>query len=160
MFFEHKTPVAEDIFRLKFSHEGFRFALSIAGINWLRRHFEISSRDWNKTRFYSLCLCLHDEIQQKINLLLSNITILENKGKIISPKLNDNEYYEKIISFYVKDYDIPEGLSYCLNNLPAGTSSSVNIRGPIVSYENNYFLLQKFFNFCCCFIKYILRALD
>jgi len=134
MFFDYKYSIADNTFSFNFSNEPFKFSVFLPGINWLGRHFAISSTELNKTRYYSLCLCLNKKIQDKIYLLFENIISLENKNPIKEVSLNEKEPFTNTITFYIKKYEYKGALSMYLHGIRSGYSSKMNIRGPIVNY--------------------------
>lgn len=142
MILDNRNNIAEATTQLNFSHEGFKFPIFVQGVNWFGRHFAVSSTDLDKTRYYSICLCLNEKIQQRINILLNNVLRLENKESINSAKLKQEELYNNHISFFVRVYDFPKGLSNYLNNIQPKANSRINIRGPIVIYN---LFLHRFF---------------
>jgi hypothetical protein len=145
MIFEYKSSIADSTSQLVFSKESFKFPIFISGVNWLGRHFAISSSELNKTRYYSICLCLDKKIQERANILLENISNLEKDKNIENPLIRDTELYSNNISFYIKSYDFEKALSLYLHNVKQATSSKINIRGPIViGNKLIYFLIDIF----------------
>jgi len=132
MVFEFKTSVAESIFRFLFSNIAFKFPIFLPGLNWVGRHFAISSTELDKTRYYTLCLCLNTKIQQRANMLFENIRSLEEHNQIETLSIEDTELYSDNISFYIKIYNSERALSAYLHNIKPASSSQINIRGPSV----------------------------
>lgn len=132
MVFEFKITVAKETCQLVYSNEAFKFPIFIPGIKWVGRHFAISSTKLNKTRYYSLCLCLNKKLQERANLMFENIKRLEESKQIESLSLKETEMYSNNISFYIKSYDYGKALSSYLHNVNPASSSQINIRGPIV----------------------------
>jgi len=132
MVFENKNWAAESTCELVFSNDAFKFPIFLPGVNWLGRHFAISSYELNKTRYYSLCLFLNKNIQQRANRLLDNISSLEAHEAIESLSIKESELYSSSLSFYIKKYDYKGALSAYLNQIQTATMSQINIRGPIV----------------------------
>lgn len=145
MVFEFKASVAsvdvgfavsESICELVFSNDEFKFPIFLSGINWLGRHFAVSSYELNKTRYYSLCLCLNKTIQERIIRLFDNVRSLEeNKVSIEIAAIKESESFSSNISFYIKKYEYEGALSAYLHNIRPATLSRLNIRGPIVNLD-------------------------
>ena len=138
MVFESKIEIAENSSQLNFSHEGFKFPIFLPGTNWNGRHFAVSSIELNKTRYYSLCLCMNTIVQDKIKILFENIKNLENQESIKDCSINPSELYSDNFSLYVKSYNFPKGLAKYLHSIKPKSTSGINIRGPIV---NLFFLI-------------------
>ncbi len=132
MIFEFKTSAADSTCQLLFSNGAFKFPIFLPGLNWVGRHFAISSTELDKTRYYSLCLCLNTKIQERANMLFENIKSLEENHEIKILSIKDTELYSNNISFYIKSYNYERSLSLYLHNLKQASSSQINIRGPIV----------------------------
>lgn len=139
MIFEYKHMIAESTYQLVFSHKSFQFPIFLPGISWFGRHFAVSSSELNKTRYYSLCLCMGKKMFDRANGLFKNIENLENKKPIDKQIIKETELYSNEISLFVKCYNFNNALSKYLNNRTNNTSSKINIRGPIV--KNIQFIL-------------------
>jgi len=92
------------------------FSRFLKGYDWIGRHFAVSSVSLNKTRYYSICLCLNNQIRLMLFELLNNITKLESKLEIISPELKADDLLSKNLEIYVKKYEFPNGLSKYLHD--------------------------------------------
>ena len=127
-----KSKIAENVLEFQFSSSNnLKFAKFLPGVNWIGKHFSVSSMNLNKTRYYSLCLTLDTAIRNKHLLLLENITRLEKGENIIDPLLNENEIYSDHLSFYIKKYTVPKALSNHIHNLELNYQSDLTIRGPM-----------------------------
>jgi hypothetical protein len=135
----HKSLVAEDTFEYRFKFKNYEFARFLSEVNWIGRHFSVSSTHLNRTRYYTVCLTLDPKIKEKHLRLIENITRLENGDLIESLLLNDNERLSDYLSLYIRIYHYPKALSNHINNLPVGNQTDLIIRGPIVriTHKNN-----------------------
>lgn len=137
MNFVGNIAYVEDTGKICVKKTGLIFPNFIKGFNWTGRHFSISSKKLNKTRYYSICICLNEVVQKKIKHLISNITLLEENQKIEPVEILEEEKYSNEICFYIKSYNIPKALSHHINNIHK-TEKNFNedfiLRGPIVIY--------------------------
>ena len=115
-----------------------RFSRFLQGYQWVGRHFavikiliKVSSVSLNKTRYYSICLCLNEIVYEKHRIILSNIIKLENNEPIVSPYLNEEEIISDSLELYIKKYNFEGGLSKFLHEQNKD-SENIIARGPLV----------------------------
>ena len=132
-----KSLIAENVYQYKFSIEGFSFASFLPGVFWMGRHFSVSSSTLNKTRYYSICLCLEDTIKNKHYELIDNLKKLENKetGPLSDISIKENEMEVKHLNLYIKNYKHSNCLSEYISNIPVTGlyQTDLNVRGPNVN---------------------------
>lgn len=74
------------------------------------KHVSVTSKKLNKSRLYSICLCLNDEILRIQETLINNINLLENKENVLELS-KDVVKQSKYLEIYVKKYDFKDALS-------------------------------------------------
>lgn len=127
-----KIQIAESVYEFRFvPQQSLRYAKFLPGITWIGKHFSVSSLELNKTRYYSLCLTLDENVKQKHLQLLQNVAKLDSKQEIENVAIPDNENYVKYLSLYIKRYPEKQSLSDYIHNLPLNTQSDLIIRGPL-----------------------------
>jgi hypothetical protein len=111
-----------------------KFSRFIPGVFWMGRHFSVSSQLLNKTRYYTICLTLENNIKMKHLNLLENVKILEEGSNNLNINmLNENELVSDYLNLYIKAYDFPNTLSNHINNLNTKSQSDLIIKGPCVN---------------------------
>jgi hypothetical protein len=114
------------------------FSRFIPGCEFIGKHFavkislnKVSSVPLNKTRYYSVCLCLNTLIKEKHWIILKNVERIAQNQEIISPNLTDEEIKSDCLELYVKKYNFTGALSLHLHELNPHSEELI-IRGPIV----------------------------
>lgn len=153
-----RKVIAKSTFELSFSpllndkNVSYKFSKGLKGFTWIGKHFSVSSKSLNKTRFYSVCLTLDEDIQLLHKNLLDNfdnIDKLENNEitDLKTVKFNPNKT-TNTLKLYVKRYNFNTALSNHLSNYKVNQSFDANlhfegdllINGPLVNYNiNEYF---------------------
>jgi len=117
-------------FRFRIKNGTFNFARFLHGCDWAGRHFAVTSSHSNKTRYYSVCLCLNELIATRHQLLLNNIQKLESNQSIVEPNLKADEMSDNTLEFYIKKYEQRQGLSKFIHELKTNDEGII-VRGPI-----------------------------
>jgi hypothetical protein len=115
-----KREVAQSVYEYRLSSSNITFARFITGHSWIGKHFSFTSKKLNKTRYYTLCLAMDEEIKISHNSLLNNVL---NDGQL-KPIVNTSSNYLAIFS---KRYNFPNTLS---NELYLSMDDFI-IRGPM-----------------------------
>jgi hypothetical protein len=126
MSIAEKRQIALSTYEYKFRNDNVVFYRFILGHMWIGKHFTVSSKRHNKTRYYSLCLALEEKYRQKLNMLLDN-TINGYLQEI--PKLESQEIKSNSLHLYIKRYKYTEALSDELYE----QKGDFRIKGPMVS---------------------------
>jgi len=129
-----KRIVAQDTYEYRFKIQNLLFAKFLPGVNWIGRHFSVSSKQENKTRYYSICATLDDKIKEHHNRLLQNLKLLENGQNININFIIESESYVNYLSLYIKHYNLKNALSNYIFNLTEGKVNDLIIRGPNVTH--------------------------
>jgi|LauGreDrversion4_2_1035121.scaffolds.fasta_scaffold450118_2 hypothetical protein len=83
----------------------------------------------NKSRLYSVCLCLNDEIIRVQEILLENLNLLENKEDTKEIPI-DVIRQPKYLEIYLKKYNFKDALSNYITS--SEKVEDLSIKGPIV----------------------------
>lgn len=127
-----KLEIAENIFEYKFkSQRGLQFAKILPGVYSLGRHFSLSSVNLNKTRYYSISMCLNSEMKKKHLELIENVKRLENDKNIKDLEINEDKMYSEDFYLYIKKYNYHNALSGHIHSFDVNTQTDLIIRGPI-----------------------------
>jgi hypothetical protein len=126
-----RNLIADNIFEYKFNIRNYIFAELLPGVDWIGRHFSISSTNLNKTRYYSLCLNLDENLQKKHRLLYKNLKSLEKKDGICNIMEKKNTV-KNCLSLYIKKYNDINALSCHISNIIEKDENDLIIRGPNV----------------------------
>jgi hypothetical protein len=122
---------------------GLKFAHGLKGYSWMGKHFSVTSKSMNKTRLYSLCMCLN-EINSQLHW-----NLLENVDKKIAKEndlhdvlFTDDMSTSDCLQLYVKQYPFKTALSNYLTDtytVQPGFDQKLNscdgdlmINGPLV----------------------------
>lgn len=139
MNFIEKNNIAEDTDQIVFYSENYKFAKFLSGIKWMGRHMSVNSDKLNKTRYYSICLCLSPYMKDKMNLILNNLKSLENNINIRKSLIQtetEKENFSNNFYVYLKKYDFKNCLSKEIHEMKH--DDKILIRGPLVNI--NFFL--------------------
>ena len=118
---ENKREIASNTYEYRFKTNELIFSRFLKGHQWIGKHFSITSKKLNKTRYYTLCLVLDEKLHNKHNELMDYI----KEGKEVSEiNFNTTNY----LNIYCKRYPFVDALS---NELFLGNNEFI-IRGPMV----------------------------
>ncbi len=121
---DSKREIATNTYEYKFITNEFVFSRFLIGHQWIGKHFSVTSKRLNKTRYYTLCLVLEEKLYNKHNELL----LCTKEGKELSEiNINTTNY----LNIYSKRYEFNDALS---NELYIGKDEFI-IRGPMVKYS-------------------------
>jgi len=107
---------------LKDKNISYKYSRRLKGFSWIGKHFSITSKSLNKTRFYSICLCLNDYLYNLHLKLLENVTkrsVEESLGGYDLHNVafqNDNKSLFDTLELYIKQYNFNNALSNLLTN--------------------------------------------
>lgn len=146
-----KRKIAHETFELSFKPSienkasSYKFYRRLKGYSWIGKHFSITSKRLNKTRFYSTCLCLNENLHK---LHLNLIENLDKKTREQSKSMelhnvefkNDKDALSDTLELYVKKYNFNKALSNYLTNYQVQSNfdssmyyeSDLIINGPLV----------------------------
>jgi hypothetical protein len=128
-----KKLIAKDTYEYKFkSTKGIAFAKILPQVSWIGRHFSITSKKLNKTRYYSLSISLTEEMKERHLGLLENVKRLERKQDIVNLVMKDAERYSDTLCLHIKRYNYKNALSDHLFNLNTLNQTDLIIKGPLV----------------------------
>ncbi len=133
-FLSSKTVVAENILEFQFQLKNYSVARILPEINWIGRHFAVSSKKLNKTRYYSLSMCLNPFMKERHMALIGNIYRLEKGEELVDLNLAAKDTKSNYLSLYIKKYPFKNGLSKHVHELPANAKTDLVIRGPVVKF--------------------------
>ncbi len=129
----NKTMIAENVWEFQFTFHQYYFSRILPNLNWIGRHFSVSSKKLNKTRYYSLSLCLNPLMKRKHQELIRNVYKLEKQEEIVEFNLTEKEMKSNNLCLYIKKYNFKGGLSKHIHELLENSQSDLIIRGPNVS---------------------------
>jgi hypothetical protein len=115
-----KREIAQSIFEYRVSSINLTFVRFQTGHTWIGKHFSFTSKKLNKTRYYTLCLAMDEDVKNCHNSLLNNVM----KDNAIKPIVNMTSNYLAIFS---KRYNFQNTLS---NELYISMEDFI-IRGPM-----------------------------
>ena len=123
--------IAKNTFEIKIllKNNDYRISQFIPGFYWMGKHFALTSKKLQKSRLYSVCLCLNSEILIAQERLMNNISLLENNQNINELPENFTQNI-KYIEIYVKRYNYKDALSNYINS--ENNIQDLKIKGPIV----------------------------
>jgi ferredoxin-NADP reductase len=135
---EFKFTLNNNIMNTMSDNKTILFSTFLTGHLWLGRHFAVSSKRLNKTRYYSICLSLNQNIYDKYlemidnvksnELIEANSESINSLNKIKPPKFDlTSETY----SLYIKRYNYKDALSNHIHNLEKNTEIDLIINGPV-----------------------------
>lgn len=127
----------EIIFKLPDSSE--KFASFLEGHQWIGRHFAVSSRKLNKTRYYSLCLCLGELFQARLNTLLENCVRAQRGESLLDVNIDDASLFDDTLKLYAKRYRFKNALSDHLFSVGESSNANENLNN---LSDNKDFLLK------------------
>jgi ferredoxin-NADP reductase len=130
IYYERKVKIAKDIYEYKFrlsQEKDLKLTKYLPGIHWIGRHFSVSSKKLNKTRYYSICLSLNTFYQEKLLLLIAD----SKQNEMNDLKISKDEIFSDSFSIYSKHYPTKEALSHHLNTLTERSESDLIIKGPL-----------------------------
>ena len=130
----NKTMIVENVCEFQFTFPQYDFSRILPNIYWIGRHFSVSSKKLNKTRYYSLSLCLNPFMKMKHKGLVNNIYKLENHEELDELTLTEQEMKSNYLCLYIKKYNFKNGLSKHIHNLPEKSQTDLIIRGPNVNF--------------------------
>jgi predicted nuclease with TOPRIM domain len=138
-----KQEIAENIFEYKIkSQKGLQFAMILPGVSSLGRHFSLASTELNRTRYYSISMCLNEDMKKRHLELIENIKRLENKlenvndSNLCNLELEENQMYGDLFYMYIKKYNFKNALSSYITKFDSDTQTDMIIRGPFVKKKN------------------------
>jgi NAD(P)H-flavin reductase len=127
-----KQEIAENIFEYKFkSQRGLQFAKILPGVYSLGRHYSLSSVELNKTRYYSISMCLNEVMKKKHLELIENIKRLENNLECVNVEVPEDKMYSEEFNLYIKKYNFKNGLSGHVDKFNNDMQTDLIIRGPV-----------------------------
>jgi hypothetical protein len=127
-----KQEIGENIFEYKFkSQRGLQFAKILPGVYSLGRHFSLSSVELNKTRYYSISMCLNEVMKKKHLELIENIKRLESDKNIKDVEVPEDKMYSEEFYLYIKKYNYHNMLSDHIHTFDLNTQTDLIIRGPV-----------------------------
>lgn len=127
-----KQEIAENIFQYKFkSQKGMQFAKILPGVYSLGRHYSLSSLELNKTRYYSISMCLSEEIKRKHFELIQNVKKIESGLEVVNVEIPEDKMYCDEFNLYIKKYNFKNGLSGYVVKFNDDMQTDLIIRGPV-----------------------------
>lgn len=117
-----KKEIAQNIYEYRITSNEFSFARFLTGHDWIGKHFSVTSKTLNKTRYYTTCLVLDDKLRDKHMSLLKNMK--DNNQSLTEITVKSANY----MNIYSKRYNYPEALSNQLFN----SKEEFIIKGPMV----------------------------
>jgi hypothetical protein len=130
-----RREIAENFYEYQFKFKGnFKFSRLLPKLSWMSRHFSLSSKTLNKTRYYSLCLCLDPLIYKRHIELLDNLKHLKNNKNNLLQNLilNEDELISDYLSLYIKRYKFEGTLSDNIFSFSPKNQIDLIIKGPMV----------------------------
>ncbi len=117
----NKREISQNIFEYRFTTNELSFSRFLTGHTWIGKHFSVTSKVLNKTRYYTTCLALDDKLKDKHMSLLHSV-----KDDIAVTEVINK--YSNYLNLYIKRYNYPTALS---NQLFKSQEEFI-IRGPMV----------------------------
>jgi hypothetical protein len=123
---DDKREIAQNIYEYRISTNELSFARFLTGHTWIGKHFTVTSKELNKTRYYTTCLALDDKLKDKHMNLLRSI----KEEVAVTEVINKTSNY---LNIYAKRYNYPKTLS---NQLYTSQEEFI-FRGPMVNLINS-----------------------
>ena len=152
-----RRKIASDTFELTFKPSLIdkttivKYSKRLKGYTWIGKHFSITSKKHNKTRFYSVCLCLNEYLYDLHVKLIENLkkkNTKENPGLYdfhnVAFDIKNPKAIQDTLELYIKQYSFNTALSYYLTNYKVNPEFDSNlhyegdliINGPLVNIAN------------------------
>lgn len=141
-----KKLIAEHTYEYKFKldfisneKENVVFAKFLPGHLWIGRHYAVSSKMLNKTRYYSICLSLDEKLTECYTEILNKLIDIEEESTVNEKSINSlfkNESSKLVVNaeyftLYIKKYDFSNTLSKHINKLEKFEDNDLVYKGPI-----------------------------
>ncbi len=87
------------------------FPKGLTGYSWIGKNFTVTSKQLNKTRYYSTCLALNETIYDLTKNNLTNILAFEQNLPSVTVCLPNDKQVTDYLELYIKNYNRPGDLS-------------------------------------------------
>lgn len=124
--------IAKDTYKVELACNcmDFKFAVGLPGVDFLGRHYSVTSKIMNKTRYYSICFILNNQVNAAHRRLMDcMLNSQELKLTTSFPELKLPTSKSQI-EFHLKKYNRTESMSYHLTS-DKKLKGDLNVLGPI-----------------------------
>ena len=106
------------------------FARYLTGLEWMGKHFSVTSKSKGINRLYSLCLSANEKIHKLHRNIVDNVSKLEKGEAITETYLSNNDLTSENLELYIKRYDFSGAFSKYLHEGKIPTDDLI-VKGPL-----------------------------